>query len=871
MGRSDYNSSSDEMEDDKINTGNNDLDAELDLFDNPYKRKRSTDKQADKEAALYGVFGDEYPKATNPVKGDRKDISHQLITSPPRAPQFVSTHKPETHDVIHDLEEQEDGSSASYSSSDEEERPKLEKEDDYIDEEPSKPHMGSQHKQKSSGLFSKPAEQVSRAELSREDEKHFASIQNSFGAKMLASMGWKAGYGLGEGGKGIAVPIEASKARPQGAGVGAVNERTRAQKMEAKRRGEKVSDDEEDIRDRRKKGEQKQKAAWKTKQPKQKTKTQHMTYEEVLEALGDQPQVETTVGPILDLTGAQPQEVTSSLASHLSGWTPTSDSNKLPELRHNIRLIADESRGQLEGLAREAKVINDRRKALLEQEKVIVKTVDHDLMRIERMKSIEIAIESLEKVSKEISTLSTPILDLFTEPIVNLVRNYSKEYEEYRLDEAVVGAIAPSFKLLIGRWMPLSDDESSSTNWIGELRKWKKGLIMNHSPTDKQSLVRLNDFNDDFKPQVSTKPTIFVMTPYESLIWTCWLPRLRAGLINDWEATTPSKATRVLEEWTDLLPQFIYDNMMDQLLLPKVMKVIDNWKPSSEHSLHSLVFPWLPYLGDRLSNIMDLSKRKLSSWLKGWQVDQGLPKDMQIWKGVLKSKEWDELMLRHVVPKLSSHLREELVINPRSQVHEPLEKVLEWKDTIRVKVFASIFSNIFIPKFVDTLYIWLVSPKPNYEQVAQWYSLWKGYFPDLLLADTNFSEGFKIALDLINQAMGLGDEAPKRLINPVINIGDKKKAPKKERREHKEATFFDVAKEFIEEHNLLLVSTRSLHRKGHMLYKVSSNAIGKGGVTVYIDDDAVWVEPEVSGQDKTHQDFIPMTLEMVVQKAISHE
>lgn len=75
MGRSDYNSSSDEMEDDKINTGNNDLDAELDLFDNPYKRKRSTDRQADKEAALYGVFGDEYPKATNPAKGDRKDIS----------------------------------------------------------------------------------------------------------------------------------------------------------------------------------------------------------------------------------------------------------------------------------------------------------------------------------------------------------------------------------------------------------------------------------------------------------------------------------------------------------------------------------------------------------------------------------------------------------------------------------------------------------------------------------------------------------------------------------------------------------------------------------------------------------------------------
>lgn len=172
----------------------------------------------------------------------------------------------------------------------------------------------------SSNLFAQKPEPVAKAELSREDQKHFSTIQNSFGAKILAAMGWKAGYGLGEGGKGIAVPIEASKARPHGAGVGAVNERTRAQKMEAKRRGEVVSDDEEDIKGKRRRDAQAQKQekkSWKTRQANVKTKTQHMTYEEVLEALGDQPEVQTSVGPILDLTGAQVRKGCSQYALRL--------------------------------------------------------------------------------------------------------------------------------------------------------------------------------------------------------------------------------------------------------------------------------------------------------------------------------------------------------------------------------------------------------------------------------------------------------------------------------------------------------------------------------------------------------------------------
>lgn len=128
---------------------------------------------------------------------------------------------------------------------------------------------------------------------------------------MLAKLGWQAGYGLGTGGKGIAVPIEVNKARPMGAGVGAIKEKTKQQKMEARRRGEIVSDDEEEVKAKRKHEKrtaaqkEEQSKAWKSNKQPRKPKVQHMSYDEIMEQMGAVPNVEPSVGPIIDLTGTQ--------------------------------------------------------------------------------------------------------------------------------------------------------------------------------------------------------------------------------------------------------------------------------------------------------------------------------------------------------------------------------------------------------------------------------------------------------------------------------------------------------------------------------------------------------------------------------------
>ena len=155
------------------------------------------------------------------------------------------------------------------------------------------------------------------------------------------------------------------------------------------------------------------------------------------------------------------------------------------------------------------------------------------------------------------------------------------------------------------------------------------------------------------------------MTPYESLLWNTWLPRVRSSLNNEWSPEDPTPAVRLYEAWSSFLPPFIRDNFFDQLILPKVHKAVGDWNPrKSKVPLQTLVFPWLPHVGLRLEDVLGDARRKVKSVLRAWSTSDTIPQDLAVWKDVFDVGDWDTMLLKYVVPKLGSRLREDSRVNP---------------------------------------------------------------------------------------------------------------------------------------------------------------------------------------------------------------
>lgn len=158
------------------------------------------------------------------------------------------------------------------------------------------------------------------------------------------------------------------------------------------REGKVVSSDSDEPSGKKKKkpkapgarpGEEAERPAWK-RPKKSKVRVEHKTYEEIVQDAG----LDTSaagMGQIIDATGAvvcfftplrrvsltnnsfKPREVDS--IADISGWAPSSEPTRLVEIRHNIRMIMDLAKGDLDGLAREARALNERKRWVENEEK----------------------------------------------------------------------------------------------------------------------------------------------------------------------------------------------------------------------------------------------------------------------------------------------------------------------------------------------------------------------------------------------------------------------------------------------------------------------------------------------------------------------
>jgi tuftelin-interacting protein 11 len=710
----------------------------------------------------------------------------------------------------------------------------------------------------------------------------------SFAQKMMAKMGYEEGKGLGREGEGMVNPIEV-KLRPQGAGVGAVKEKTaqykEEQKRAAERRGEEYEDSSEEERkarrERRKKthgGAVSGGSGTSTPGGARKPKTKYKTIADVQAAAPGLDVPVQMLSSIVDATGNETKMLTSAAGL----MTPTG----LPSDSEADK-IARRERLELEAFIEAWHGVQEQKIYIEEHEGQHQVELDQTMEDLQRLQNVTEAIEALRvapsnyAVAGEDGASQSP-WTILVNHLEAIQGNHEGDIEKFGLSEAAVGAITPAFKERLADWEPLQKPDKL----VSDLNRIRLILGLD-SQNDLATTNGHAELDESYGRSRRQKAT----TSYETLMYTVWLPKIRTAVMH-WSVLDHIPMTALVQAWRPLLPPFIYSHLIDQLIVPKLISGLQSWDPRkrSHHHKHvtvkhaqphTWIFPWLPYLppyhldpkaSDGL--LVDF-KRKLRQVLDAWDVSYGLVPGLSEWRGLLRS-ELDHVLVRHLLPRMATHLSVKFEVDPSDQDLTPLEDVLKWQDFFKNEVFARLMVAEFFPKWLSTLHLWLTTADANFEEIGQWFTWWKEQLPEKLNNHSDvaqeWSKGTEMinsALDLLDQGIPLSNLRPPAAgpARPIANEMAKKldKQAAASPRPMPEVTDFkDIVEAWCADEDLTMVPLREAHPKtGLPLFRITASATGKGGVVVYLRGDVVWAQKK-----SDRETFEPVGLEeRLVQRA----
>ncbi|KAK6083325.1 tuftelin interacting protein 11 [Seiridium cupressi] len=668
----------------------------------------------------------------------------------------------------------------------------------------------------------------------------------SFGQRMMAKMGYVEGKGLGAEEQGRNVIIEANL-RPQGAGLGAVREKSKQEREEEKRqakiRGEEVLDSEEEekekrrkLRDRKKKNGLESGTASGGSTPRR-PKTKYLTVNDMQKAAPGL-HIPDAFAPILDLTGPGQKLLTPG-----SGlMTPTAGTEVVEQTE--ARKLASRAQRDLNAFVEEWKTLEER-KAWLDME-------NHQ--RQQGLDELQGMLEAMQLVAALLDTISIAAAEKQWDPVISGLKQIEAATAVDGIDDVdlagvAVAAIHPFLRDAIQGWHPLEDTKLG--NFADDLAAIQGVLGLKKKPAS-AAVTRWDDQDIESTHRQHQKST----TPYESMVYKILFPKLVTTITQQWDVFDAAPLLAVFDKWEPLFPSFIRNQLIEQLVR-RLNDAIGAWKPrKKQHNLpHLWLFPWLqhlpPYhLEPKGTGIVAEVRRKFRQLVDIWEFDRGVIPGLKEWKEVLRPSksqdQWKPLIMHHVLPSMAKYLRVNFRVDPSDQ--EPylpiLNGVLKWAGIIAPSMVGEVVVVEVFPMWHDVLHQWLTSEEANYEEIGAWFEWWK----DTALADLveveSVTAEFNRGAKMIETALELGTNAknlprpnrrpalqakpqPKPQISPVVTAVPPNPIQKSFREEVEDWCNEDDVR-FIPVHNRTT-------NAGQKYYRLTARMDGKGGVLAYFD------------------------------------
>ncbi|EPZ32399.1 hypothetical protein ROZALSC1DRAFT_26933 [Rozella allomycis CSF55] len=451
----------------------------------------------------------------------------------------------------------------------------------------------------------------------------FEQHTKGIGLKLLLKMGYKPGDGLGAKGEGMFQPIDAGKAREKKSGLGASIHDVEIEKN--------VSEEEEEKPF--KEIELKKKKRWRKGVKDEQTKT----IKNLLDSFG-----ETVSYKIIDMTGKEAIEI-ENIKNRKSFEVDETQVNKLPELRHNVKLLVNLCEG---------KIIELNQQLNQEEEK-----------RLEIENQIKDKKENVNQIEKNLK-MSEDLLPIFHE-IKRRMKMPTIPIESY------FDLFDKIFKIEI----PKSDKLFSSI-----LKPLVLRLLNNEEEIqfNRNILIKLKKY--------------FTGNGFDNLIFYTLLPKVRQFInSND---VRDLKVLEYLEIYKECFSNAMFDKLViKDVLLPRILSQI------SQGVKWNWLFVYLPLLKNYSTEVFNQREFIQNSLPKCASLIEPIIT-------VFEEDQMQQFLHQSIVPKLASTLRN-FEINPANQELEPFKQVLEWIKYLPLSTMMSLFENIFFPNWLEILHTWL--------------------------------------------------------------------------------------------------------------------------------------------------------------------